>query len=232
MKHYYILLGIISGFLSADIRSFVWTYEYNTMSAGEAEIEHYLTLESPNVDTLEGHVTSKHDLEIEIGMNDRFDMGIYQSFQQEPGGSLTYSGFKLRGRYRLGEKGKWLLDPLIYIEYKGKPDFHEHELEGKLILAKSIEKLTMAVNPVWEVVIEDDKTKMEWKYNAGISYRISSLVGLGVEFKGSESGHYWGPVISHGGEGLYVALGSGFAYTNVENNKPKFMLRMILGIGL
>ncbi|NQV37078.1 MAG: hypothetical protein HQ509_03620 [Candidatus Marinimicrobia bacterium] len=232
MKQHFILLGIFAALLNADTRAFVWTYEYNTMPAGEAEIEHYLTFESQNRDTLEGYITSKHDLEIEIGMNDRFDMGIYQSFQQDPNGILTYSGFKLRGRYRLGVKGKWILDPLIYIEYKGKPDFHEHEIESKLILAKSIDKLTIAVNPVWEMEFDDGKTEIAWKYNAGISYRVSSLVGLGVEFKGGESGHYWGPVISHGGEGLYVALGSGFSYTVVKEGKPELMIRMIMGIGL
>ena len=227
-----ILFAIISGFLFADTRSFVWTYEYATMEAGEAEFEHYLTFESPRGDSLEGNVTTKHDLEIEIGMNDRFDMGIYQSFKQKPGGSLTYSGFKLRGRYRLGEEGKWFVDPVLYFEYKGKPDFHEHTLEGKLILAKTKGKLTMAVNPVWEMEIQNNRSNVEWKYNAGISYRISYLVGLGIEFKGSENGHYWGPVISHGGDGLYVALGSGFAYTDVKDGKPEVMMRMILGVGL
>lgn len=218
------------GVVKADQRFYVWTYEYKTMEAGRAEMEHYLTLKSPFADSLSGTTTAEHYLEIEMGMNERFDFSIYQVLEQKPAGSLVYKGYKLRARYRFGEKGQFLLDPLFYLEYKGKPDFSEHGLEAKLILAKDIGPLNLALNPVWEAEQEAGKWEQEVKYDAGISYSLSQLVRLGAEFKGSENGHYLGPVIAHGKDELWVALGSGFAITTVADGKPEFMLRMILGI--
>lgn len=69
---------------------------------------------------LKGNTTSEHQIELEVGMTDHFDFSIYQIFSQKPAGQLKHDGFKLRTRYRFGEKGKYILDPLIYPEYKGK----------------------------------------------------------------------------------------------------------------
>ena len=42
-----LILGLTSN-LSADWREFVWTYDYQTMHKGTAEIEYYVTLELPD----------------------------------------------------------------------------------------------------------------------------------------------------------------------------------------
>ena len=216
----------------ADNRAYVWTYEYKTMKAGEAEVEYYTTFHSPSPDSLTGTVTAEHNLELEVGMNDRFDMGFYQVFVQPPGEALTYQGFKVRARYRLGEAGQYPIDPLLYVEYKGQPDFSGHEWEVKLILAKDFNRLNVAVNPVLEFESDDHGWEREFKYNMGISYRLHQLVGLGLEARGGPHGHYLGPVISHGKDDLWAALGSAFAITSISGGKPKFMLRLIVGIGL
>ncbi len=216
----------------ADTRSFVWTYESSTMPAGSAEFEHYLTLTSPNLDSLNGNVTSQHDMEIEVGMNDRFDIGIYQSFEQEPGKGLAYKGFKIRGRYRLMAPGALPFNPVIYLEYKGEPDFQRHTAEWKLILTKKFPNGVIAVNPIVELEKGDDNSEISFQYSTGIGYRFSSLVGFGLEFKGGPNGHYWGPVLSHGHGGLYMALGSAISATPIKNNKPDFMVRFLMGIEL
>lgn len=237
INKYYLqtVLGIIfllSTTIKADKRSYVWTYEYLTMEKGEVELEHYLTLSTPLSKSFKGVTTIDHNIEIEIGMNDRFDFSVYQVFSQTPNSSFIYKGYKMRFRYRLGEKGDYLMDPLLYFEYKGKPDFSEHGLEGKLILAKDIGNFNVAINPVLEYEYEDDGWDSEIKYNTGISYKVGCLLTLGLEVKGSKNGHYIGPTISHGTGKAWVAVGSAFAITEIENNKPKLMLRMILGINL
>ena len=68
-----------------------------------------------------------HQLELEIGMNERYDIALYHQFEQQD--TFKYKGYKVRGRYRIGEKNKYVLDPLFYIEYHGKPDFSEHGIE-------------------------------------------------------------------------------------------------------
>ena len=82
-------------------------------------------------------------------MNERFDFAIYHQFEQQS--VLRYKGYKLRFRYRIGEKNQYFMDPLIYFEYHGKPDFSKHEIETKLILAKETDKIIAAFNPVLEI---------------------------------------------------------------------------------
>ncbi|NHZ87407.1 MAG: hypothetical protein GWP19_16315 [Planctomycetia bacterium] len=165
-------------------------------------------------------------------MNDRFDFAIYQVFGQTPNSSFIYKGYKMRFRYRFGEKGAYLVDPLLYFEYKGKPDFSEHGLEGKLILAKDIGNFNVAINPVIEYEYEGDSWESEIKYYAGIRYKIGELLTFGLEAQGGRNGHYVGPVISHGTGKAWVTFGSAVAITDIKNNKPQLMLRMIIGINL
>jgi hypothetical protein len=196
------------------------------------EFEHYLTLKSPDTENLEGNVTTTHNIEFEIGMSDHFDFSVYQNFSQGPDSPLAYDGFKLRWRYRIGEKGDYILDPLIYFEYKGVPDFHEHEFEGKIILAKDVGKYNVAFNPGFETEFENNGSTTEYFLNAGFSYKVNELLKLGIEYQYKEYGQYFGPVVAHGVSGLWVALGSAIAVSSIDEGKPEVMLRMILGIEL
>ena len=227
-----IILVTAAAWLNADDRGYVWTYEYKTMPAGSVEFEHYLTLKSPDAEKLEGNVTTEHNIEFEIGMNDHFDFSVYQNFSQGPDSPLIYDGFKLRWRYRFGEKGSYVLDPLIYLEYKGVPDFHEHEFEGKLILAKDMGKYNVAFNPGFELEFEGDESATDFFLNAGFNFRVNELLKLGIEYQFKEYGQYLGPVISHGVGNLWVALGSAISISSIDESKPEFMLRMILGVEL
>ena len=139
IKPVLIIFLVFTSIIIGDNRFYVWTYEYKTMERGKAEFEHYLTFEAPQMDSLAESVTTVHNVEFEFGMNDHFDFSIYQNFQQPADGNFQYTGYKLRARYRFGEKNQYLMDPLLYFEYKGKPDFIKHVLEWKLILAKDFE---------------------------------------------------------------------------------------------
>ena len=215
----------------ADQRHFVWTYEYKTVNKGEAEFEHYYTTSYPNSSDLSDRNTTEHQLELEIGMNERFDFAIYHQFEQKDS-QLNYKGYKLRGRYRFAEKNQYLLDPLLYVEYHGKPDFSEHGIETKLILAKETEKMIVSINPVLEIEIKDDENEIEIEYAAGLTYKLNRLFYAGIEFKGSEYGNYWGPTISHGTHDIWFSLGSAFALGTLKEGKSEMEIRMIIGIGL
>jgi hypothetical protein len=90
--------------------------------------------------------------------------------------------------------------------------------------------VNVAVNPVFEFEMHDGKTKTMWKYNAGLSKRLNSLLSVGLEFRGDREHQYLGPVISHGKDGLWIALGTAFAITNVSEGVDPFKIRMIIGI--
>ncbi len=214
----------------ADRRSYVWTYEYKTEEKGEAELEYYLTFSTPNIEDIGSTMSSEHQIELAMGITDRLDFAIYQIFEEKTKESFKYKGLKLRSRYKIGEKGKYILDPLIYLEYKGTNDFSEHEIELKLILAKDIGKFNVALNPTFEFERKDE-WKLEAKYAIGASYKISRLISAGLEVKGSENGHYIGPVISLGKGHLRAALGSAFKIGEIKEGEPELQVRMILGVG-
>ena len=130
-------------------------------------------------------------------MNERFDFAVYHQFEQKVD-TLAYTGYKLRGRYRMGKQNQYFLDPLLYLEYHGKPDFSEHGIETKLILAKETDKFVASFNPVLEIEFEDSEMEFKTEYAAGFTYKSNQLFTFGLELKGSENGHYWGPVIAHG----------------------------------
>jgi len=223
-------LTLAVGSVLADQRSYVWTYQYMTVPRGEAEIESYFTLSAPDKSRLKGNTGTEHRLELEVGMTDRFDFAVYQIFSQAPQEALRYDGFQLRWRYRIGEKDQYFLDPLIYLEYKAAGDLSEHGLESKLILAKDIGRFNIALNPILAYEFGAG-SKWEAEYAVGMSYGVSSLFKIGVEAKGSEDGHYIGPVVSHGGR-FWVAFGSAINVGPVEDGKPEFQMRMLLGVGL
>jgi len=215
--------------LKADGRRYVWTYEYQTLHRGEAELESYT--EFAHLDTDSGRQASTTlQYEYEIGMNNRFDVGIYQKFKQAHGAPLAYDGFKLRMRYRLGEKGRWFMDPLIYLEYKDNDAFDHSVLETKLILARDFEKLNLSLNPVLEFEFENDETEVEFEYTAGLSYRLHPLLSLGLETKGNTEEFYWGPTLSHGKQALWFAFG--MLFPGSEANSADRKMRFIIGVGL
>lgn len=216
--------------LLGDNRSYVWTYENIIMGAGDAEIEYYLTYKYPDLDSLKDNVITEIYLELEVGMKDNFDISIYQMFQQLPDQPISYEGFKLRTRFRFSKRTNRFLEPLFYFEYIGKPDFSKHGLEGKLIFAKDMGKWNFAFNPTFEYTIHGKDRESELKYTMAIGHEINDIVKIGLEAKGSKDGQYLGPVIAHGREDLWVALGSLFAISSIEKGKPEFMLRLIIGI--
>ena len=215
--------------LQADGRRYVWTYEYQTLHRGEAELESYT--EFSHLDTDSGRqATTILQYEYEIGMNDRFDVGIYQKFKQAHDSPIVYDGFKLRMRFRLGEKGRWPLDPLIYLEYKDNAAFDHSVLETKLILARNFEKLNISLNPVLEFEFDHDETEVEFEYTVGLSYRVHPILSLGLETKGNAEQFYWGPTLSHGKQDLWFAIG--LLLPGSEEASADRLMRFIIGVGL
>ncbi|MDP2943604.1 MAG: hypothetical protein Q8O36_08900, partial [Candidatus Omnitrophota bacterium] len=92
-----ILMFSVTSNSYADRRSYVWTYEYKTMPKGMAEVEYYLTAELPDIDKSKVN-TWKHQLELEYGITDHWDVSMYQQFKQsntETSDKFEYDGFKL-----------------------------------------------------------------------------------------------------------------------------------------
>lgn len=229
-----LVFGVVSSSY-ADRRSYVWTYEYQTMPKGRWELEYYFTSQVPHLEKSSVN-TLKQQVALEYGITNHWDLAMYQVYRINNKASETdskYDGFKIRTRYRFGEKGKFIVDPLIYLEYIRDPDFSKpNVIEGKLVLAKDIGDLNISYNQIFKRNLEN-RGKTESAYVVGMSYRVLSNLRVGVESKGSYSARETavGPTLSWSGsllgKKLFVSLGAAWG---VNRRSDDLQARMIVGI--
>jgi hypothetical protein len=224
-------LLLACGEARADRRSYVWTYEYMTMPQDMMELEYYTTVIVPEQN--ESNVnTWKHWAELEYGITDHWDVALYQQFKQANGAGSSefeYDGFKVRTRYRIGEKNRYPVDPLLYLEYKRDDDLSApHVLEAKIILAKDIDVFNVAYNQVIEQELEKGG-ETEHAYALAASYALHRRIKVGLESKGNytEETYYLGPTISFLGGKFWAASGVVFG---LNDHSDDVQARLIIGI--
>ena len=216
----------------ADRRSYVWTYEYQTVPKGHSEIEYYLTHKVTDSHKYKQKNIWEHAIEYEFGLTNRWDIAVYQNFKQTnttDEDDFDYTGSKVRTRYRLGEKGQYPLDTLLYLEYILPNDSQSPEkIEAKFILAKDFGKWNLAYNQIIEKGITN-QGETENGYAAGLSYEFSPSCKMAIESKGNftEYKYYLGPTISWANEKYWVNLG---ALRGLNDRSDDFMVRLIVGI--
>ncbi len=211
---------------NADQRSYVWTYEYMTLNKGSTEFEYYLTTKTTD-DSRSGDTDYQHQLELEYGITGRWDIALYQVLNQADGESLKYGGFKVRTRYRFGERGEFFVDPLVYLEYQSKVDDSD-VFEGKVILSKDIGNLNISYNQIIETEV-DGNGEVEHGYAFGVSYLIHPAVSIAVESKGNytEGTYAIGPTLSWAGGRIWANIGLLFG---LNDKTPDRQARFIIGI--
>ncbi len=225
-------LGLGSGLVRADRRAYVWTYEYMTMPQGEAEFEYYLTMQAPDTGDFDDKNTWEHQGELEYGITDRWDISVYQRWQQTNTATedkCEYTGTKLRTRYRLGEKDQYPLDTLLYLEYIRPDSSHEPEfLEGKIVLAKDLGKFNVAYNQILKAGISHDGDT-EHEYALGCGYELEPAWKVALESAGNftEDRYYFGPTISWASERVWLAAG---VLGGLNDRSDDLRVRLIVGI--
>lgn len=215
----------------ADTRRFVWTYEYQTMPKGMWELETYVTTEVP--DMRKSNINSvKPQLELEYGITDRLDVAMYQMWKfknKRYENDSEYEGFKLRARYRIGEKGRFIVDPLLYFEYIRDDDFSKPNVaEVKLILAKDIGDFNVSYNQIVKRNLQR-RGKTDNEFAAGISYALTARLKAGVESKGNYSKEKiaLGPTLSYAFKKAFIALGVVFG---LNEQTDDLQARVIVGM--
>lgn len=214
----------------ADWRRYVWTYEYMTMRKGTFELETYVTSEIPDVNKSNVN-TVKPLLELEYGITDRWDLAIYQLFKVSNKSKETdteYDGFKLRTRYRIGEKGQFILDPLLYFEYIREEELSKpNVLEAKLVFAKDIGRYNFSYNQIVKQEV-DNRGETENEYAFGSSYELSRRLRLGLESKGNytKEKFYLGPSVSFAADKFWAGLGM---LTGMSAKSDDLQVRLIIG---
>jgi len=210
----------------ADQRNYVWTYEYSTLAKGNAEIEFYQTAVTKDRSARSASDWTQQ-LELEYGISDRVDVGIYQVYEQAADTpSMTYGGYKLKMRYRVAEKNTLPVDILFYAEHI-ESTTAGNAFEGKLVLAKDLGKLNLSYNQIYERTYGTGKGENE--YAAGMSYEVVPWLRIGVESKGSYSeGEYAaGPTLAWSGNRIWANLGAQYALNGKTNDRE---VRFLLGV--
>lgn len=226
-----VLVLAVAGAANADRKSYVWTYEYMTMPKGTAELEYYLTHKAPDLHNYDKKNTWQHQVELEYGLTDVWDIAVYQRWQQTNTASedkFDYTGSKFRTRYRLGEKGMYPVDTLFYLEYIRPDNSNDAEiLEGKLILAKDFGRVNVAYNQILKVGI-NNKGGNENEYALGLNYEFSPSWKVGLESTGNytEDKYYIGPTVSWASKKFWIGFG---ALRGINDRSDDFRARLIIG---
>lgn len=156
----------------ADVRTFPHTYPYNTPEAGEREIELYTDYSSAN--------RLRNQLELGYGVTDHLSLSLYAIYDNLHTADRHWDALKLEGRYRLAEAGEWPVDTTLYLEYE-KPFAADdpQELEGKVLLEKTLGKVVLGSNLVVAKALGDEP--FEYEATFGTAYAVNEDLRVGVE---------------------------------------------------
>ena len=217
----------------ADRRDYVWNYQWQTMLQGRLELEWYFDYRMKDFED-SGAATHRHQLELEYGITDRWDVAAYAVIQDPDDGTDTdyeVGKIKLRTRYRFGEEGQYWMNPLLYLEYQRAVDGSGADIgEVKLILDRSFGRFDTVLNFVWEGRLDkggDD----EWKVLGGVGYQVSEAFHAGIEagytHEGAKDKLAVGPTLAWTlTDRIWVGVGVLFA---VESDARDLEARSIVG---
>jgi len=232
---------LLAPLAQAGERNFAFSYGYGTLPQGGIEAEAYLTGKQA-----EGGADSfewEPQVELEYGITDHLEGALYLVTSATDSGPLTFSGYKARLRYRFGSEGVGAVDPAIYLEYIGSPNFQSHGLEAKLILGKTVERFESALNLEYKIGFEGEEIGHEIEPTLGLGYRVKPWVTLGVEAMGEvefEEGEMGGPFVWAGptvhlaGKGgrLWWTLSGIVGLTEASREDHQVIVRSLVGLNL
>ncbi|HTL46551.1 MAG TPA: hypothetical protein VL688_00640 [Verrucomicrobiae bacterium] len=185
------MVGVLSA-AEAHTRYYTFTEQYRTIPQNQFEIEQWTKLDVPN-----RHATNenkwKYQTELEYGITDHWTIAHYEFWETQNvignDDATGYGGFKFETKYRIGEKGKYWVDPLVYLEWETEPgENNPNTIEGKIVLSKDLGDLNVTYNQILESQLgEDGRTEPEFAFAA--SYAVPGGFRPGVEF----TGNYWEP---------------------------------------
>ena len=193
-------IGLIVGLLTVVIASnaqdriFSYTYQSGVLNKGQREIEVWNTLLSGKTDYF-ARLDNRTEYEVGLGKNlqTAFYLNLTSITETNQDGSLK----SLNTTHEISFSNEWkykLLDPVadplglaIYGEYEIGST--EYDLEGKIIIDKNIDRLTLAANAVYELEMTPGykTTELVWEHehkadlNAAAGYALNPHLNLTME---------------------------------------------------
>ena len=177
----------------ANPRALPFTYTTDTLAAGQVEIEQYVDLValravSPSTTRAQWYLPSAFQTEIEVGLADRLELGLYLTFVPDPGEQFFNkalfpghgNGLKQRLRYILADAGAWPVDTGLYGELVENE--REIELEAKLLLQRRFDRLRIAANLSAEYELYfSEQRELVLNPSLGATYEITPSFHLGLD---------------------------------------------------
>lgn len=184
MKKLLLIVPFFSASLVQDAspqeKYYVWTSPFETTDASEFEVEinSYLFMPSfsGNVSTL------SQQFEIDYGVTDRFQLGFEHLFNVSyPSGKTSAESFTIAALYELAQKGRWIVNPMLCLEYERAWDFKfPNRAEAKLILSEDFGYFNGTINGIGELEFGGG-SGFGPEISAGTSYEIVKGFRAGVE---------------------------------------------------
>lgn len=208
--------GIASQEAWAHARTYVFSQEYQTLPQGMFEVESHTKVKVPDMGKHSGENSWAFEEELEYGVTDHLNIAHYQQWERSNHEGLDddgvankdtarYAGFKFEAKYRIGEKGKYWVDPLVYFEYEYEPqerfDGAAHGLESKIVLSKDFGKFNVTYNQIMDSKL-GHKGRTEHEYTLGANYEVFEGFRAGLEV----AGQYWNPSVNRNEIGLGPTL--------------------------
>jgi hypothetical protein len=166
----------------ADRRYYGETYNAVTAPKGAVDLELWTTRHEPPSGASGAPGLWRHQLEIETGVTDRWDVALYGVARQIDGDDPELEAAKVETRYALAAPGTWLVDPVLYLEVQQSfVDEKPLSIEEKVIVGKDLGRLNVSLNLGAEQEFEDGEVKPEWEYALGASWEVVPALRLGAE---------------------------------------------------
>jgi hypothetical protein len=220
----------------AGVRHFTFLYEAPTSPPGSIELENTFTWK---------HGSGWNDVsireELEIGITDRFQLGIYPlDWSHHTDEGFQYNGGAVELIYNLSNP---VVDPVGISLYQELSVARQHfESESKLIAQKNFGRWILDYNATLEAGWEEQGLKKqngELQQALGASYEISPRLSVGVEFlhefvfpdwRDEVTNVFAGPNVSYRRQQWFVTA-SALAQATNTSHEPDLQLRTIFGIG-
>jgi hypothetical protein len=188
-----LLALVVSATSHANPRALPFTYTTDTLPKGSVELEQHVDLAllravSSSSSNVEWYLPGAFQTEIEIGLTDRLELGLYMTFVPDSGKQFASNalfpglgnGLKQHLRYVFADPGALPIDVGVYgglVENE-----REFEVEAKLLLQRRFDRLRIAANLSGELELYfSGQRALVVNPSAGATYEISPSLHVGLD---------------------------------------------------
>ncbi len=204
---------------------------------GELELEARGSYDFDHRDSKDGKQKQKYA--VGYGVTDRWFTELYGEFEKLSNEDFEFTSVDWENIYQLFEQGEHGLDAGLYLEYEfGVEEDESDKIEGKLLLEKSLSRLTHTLNLIIEKEVgkhsKDEvegglawSSKYRWQESFEPGFELHSdfgELGEGIPYK--QQKHQLGPVF-YGKLGKHVKYDIGYLF-GISDAAPDRSLKWIL----